>query len=122
MSDYKMDPEVKAKWVAALRSGDYRQAKGQLYDGNGYCCLGVLCEVLGQEKRFVEDEDNWFFGSGADMQAYILPNKVCKLADLMDADGILKVDPLISGSALSYLNDSKGLDFTEIADLIEQHL
>lgn len=47
-----MDPEIKAKWVEALRSGKYTQARGTLkkeVEGSGvsYCCLGVLCEVAG---------------------------------------------------------------------------
>ena len=43
-----MDKELKAKWVAALRSGEYRQAHGQLWDGtDGYCCIGVLCRLQG---------------------------------------------------------------------------
>lgn len=50
--DRKMDPEWKAKWVAALRSGEYRQGKMQLTkvhpDGSmDCCCLGVLCEITG---------------------------------------------------------------------------
>lgn len=41
-----------AAWVAALRSGDYRQAKGYLRreidQGKvGYCCLGVACDISG---------------------------------------------------------------------------
>lgn len=44
-----MNKELKQKWVAALRSGEYKQGKGKLlYHENGetsYCCLGVLCEV-----------------------------------------------------------------------------
>lgn len=44
-----MDQELKAKWVAALRSGKYKQAKGTLNDcGGGYCCLGVLLDVSGR--------------------------------------------------------------------------
>lgn len=47
----KMNPEVKARWVAALQSGKYKQAKGVLRQideaGNtlGFCCLGVLCNL-----------------------------------------------------------------------------
>lgn len=41
-----MNPEIKAKWVAALRSGEYKQIAGQLSDGDGgFCCLGVLCAI-----------------------------------------------------------------------------
>lgn len=43
----KMNPEVKAEWVAALRSGEYKQTKERvLADGRGgFCCLGVLCDL-----------------------------------------------------------------------------
>ena len=39
------DDEVR-EWVAALRSGEYKQGKGQLKDNGGrYCCLGVEAEI-----------------------------------------------------------------------------
>lgn len=42
-----MKASVKRKWIAALRSGKYRQATDSLYDGSrGYCCLGVLCRII----------------------------------------------------------------------------
>lgn len=34
------------KWLQALESGDYDQCRGMLYDGTGYCCLGVANKVL----------------------------------------------------------------------------
>ena len=48
-----MNPEVKKRWLAALRSGEYAQTTGKLhrldpdvFEPNdipaGYCCLGVL--------------------------------------------------------------------------------
>jgi hypothetical protein len=46
-----MDTKIKAEWVAALRSGEYRKGVGRLAridldDGvTSYCCLGVLCEI-----------------------------------------------------------------------------
>lgn len=50
----KMDRELRDKWVAALRSGEYEQGTGWLLkigdDGKKrYCCLGVLSEVCGVE-------------------------------------------------------------------------
>jgi hypothetical protein len=41
----KMNPEVKARWVAALRSGEYKQAKNSLRKQDAFCCLGVLCDL-----------------------------------------------------------------------------
>lgn len=51
----KLNPEVKTKWVEALRSGKYKKGIGQLMieakDSDSgedeYCCLGVLADVLG---------------------------------------------------------------------------
>lgn len=43
----KLDPEFKAKWVAALRSGEYKQCKGALHLNGGHCCLGVAEMILG---------------------------------------------------------------------------
>src|SRR4051812_10826866 len=41
-----MDPAVKARWVAALRSGEYAQGRSALRTAvDKYCCLGVLCEL-----------------------------------------------------------------------------
>ena len=53
-----MDPELKKKWIEALRSGKYKQGKNRLHraEDNSYCCLGVLCEVAGFEKRESTDE------------------------------------------------------------------
>jgi hypothetical protein len=50
-------------WLNALRSGEYKQGKGYLFDGTGFCCLGVLEKVMGtpliQEgyEFFFVDED-----------------------------------------------------------------
>lgn len=41
-----MTPELKALWIAALRSGDYKQGTGALRNpDNTWCCLGVLGHI-----------------------------------------------------------------------------
>lgn len=60
VKEFKLEPEFKAKWLAALRSGDYKQARNSLFNKlvvsneageklkvPTYCCLGVACKVLG---------------------------------------------------------------------------
>jgi hypothetical protein len=44
-----MNPEIKTKWIEALRSGKYKQARGTLLDERtgAMCCLGVLCHISG---------------------------------------------------------------------------
>jgi hypothetical protein len=52
-----VDKELKAKWVAALRSGEYRQAKNRLKDESGaMCCLGVLRVVAGNPDEGSDDQ------------------------------------------------------------------
>lgn len=45
-----MKPEYKEKWIKALESGAYDQAQMRLKSPQGWCCLGVLCELV---------EPNW---------------------------------------------------------------
>jgi hypothetical protein len=51
----KKKPEVKAKWVDALKSGDYKKGQGSLRAGSlvsetqQFCCLGVLCDLYHKE-------------------------------------------------------------------------
>lgn len=44
-----MNPEIKAQWIAALRSGEYQQGRKCLTtitaEGDKHCCLGVLCDL-----------------------------------------------------------------------------
>lgn len=60
----KLDPKVKKRWIDALTSGKFKQAKGVLRevavkgkeDGkpSGYCCLGVLTELFRTSKANTE--------------------------------------------------------------------
>lgn len=55
-----MNPDLKARWLAALRSGDYKQGPYRLETDDGrFCCLGVLCKVLGVDtfKGVTEEGD-----------------------------------------------------------------
>ena len=46
----KMNPLIKAKWVSALRSGEFKQGTMQLRTlDDKYCCLGVLCALAVRE-------------------------------------------------------------------------
>lgn len=99
------------KWIAALRSGEFRQGRGQLRRDNSYCCLGVACELYrrenGGEWRHLGNGRFSFFDV-----AGLLPNEVqCWL-------GLRRCDGFYGGSSLVGGNDG-GYSFAEIADLIE---
>lgn len=53
-------PEFKAKWIAALRSDEYTQARETLGSGKHLCCIGVGVNVAGLERG-----EGWYIGRGA---------------------------------------------------------
>ena len=101
-------------WVEALRSGDYKQGRGTLHDDQGFCCLGVACEVY-QEcvgGLFIHRMDlsgfHEYNGHGGD-----LPPALTKWLELEE-------DPIIGEKSAVILNDDDELSFNEIADAIEK--
>jgi hypothetical protein len=99
-----MDQEIKTKWVAALRSGNYKQGRYVLRDESGfYCCLGVLCEVIGDEIEPTE--------------AYLSVARRNELGLNADHPGTEHSEQ----SHLAHMNDD-GKSFAEIADYIEANL
>lgn len=49
MKNFNMNEVIKEKWADALESGEYNQTQGVLRDENGFCCLGVLCDLAVKE-------------------------------------------------------------------------
>lgn len=45
--DFVLGPN-QIKWLEALESGRYEQCRGVLFNGTGYCCLGVGRSTLGR--------------------------------------------------------------------------
>lgn len=52
-----MNPEIKTRWITALRSGKYKQGAGYLNENDCFCCLGVLCDVVKDELQIDWDEN-----------------------------------------------------------------
>ena len=46
-----MKKKLKQEWIEALNSGEYQQGQTYLYKDKRYCCLGVLCEVMGLNRE-----------------------------------------------------------------------
>lgn len=134
-----MNPEIKERWVAALRSGDYLQGRSYLNKIDGgrsfYCCLGVLCELAtadGVVNRVVRDGHEDMIQTrvryeGRDRAQFwerasekVLPADVIRWAGLDDCIPEATYDGRTY--TLSAMNDVDGLDFGQIADAIEESL
>src|SRR5688572_23859842 len=50
-----MKKRFKKQWLTALRSGKYKQTKHYLRTDAGFCCLGVLCDVVKDKLKSGED-------------------------------------------------------------------
>lgn len=108
-----MNDNAKA-WVAALRSGNYRQGIGKLKQNDRYCCLGVACELYQQAVG-----DLWVRAEVTGVTYYNnnnenLPDEVQKWLGLVSEWGANAADI----EALTDKNDT-GKSFAEIADIIE---
>lgn len=111
-----MNPEVKAKWLEALRSGRYKQGYQQLKDHDGnYCCLGVLCDIHAKETH------NAFTGKDYLRDRFALPEIVYKWAGLSGPLGAIPT-PINDHNSLADMNDKFKMTFHEIADIIEKQL
>lgn len=93
------------KWLAALRSGEWKQGKNRLFDGTGYCCLGVAAAVLAHS-----DDLNRTYPSDALVKDLGLFDSAGSPHDAQGADGEY---------CLSLLNDKKDKTFAQIADIVE---
>lgn len=118
-----MKQEIKERWVEALRSGKYEQGTGSLTTGSGrYCCLGVLCDLAvadgAIEPPIVVEAGMLAYGTRGETEH--LPRVVQRWAGLDQDSPEVLVDPDEgSWQELVELNDNTGLNFHEIADLIE---
>lgn len=41
----QMKSEIRDLWLDVLVSGQYKQTQGALSNAQGFCCLGVLCDI-----------------------------------------------------------------------------
>lgn len=124
-----MNTDIKARWVTALRSGEYQQGTGALVapgeDGvTRYCCLGVLCELAAMDGATRRWPGGGYGFSPARSSSTYLPGDVVEWAGLghYNPEVVTRHDKEFrSLEPLSRLNDI-GHSFTEIAALIEEHL
>lgn len=107
-----MNKENAAKWVAALRSGEYTQAEGRLRAGDSFCCLGVLCDLYARENP----DCKWMQDGSFDVpdDCTLAPTSVPVVGDQVAA-WIGEYEP----NSYAKMNDN-GKTFLEIAAQIEK--
>lgn len=111
-----IDAKMKAKWLKALRSGEYKQGRELLKTKDGkYCCLGVLAEINGHLKE-----------NGCVLLEYVVEHRPSQIytAGILDTDGGSWRND-VQGTVLEQameMNDSFEHDFNSIADYIEENL
>lgn len=137
----KMNPEVKALWIEALLSGDYKQGKSwlkQVHDDGPaeYCCLGVLCDLAEKAGIVTSTEESTTQGgrvvrySSSGNEEYsevtVLPKTVADWADFKWQKSISgsivgpnQYGDFEGGCSLVSLNDT-GASFEHIAGVIEE--
>jgi len=140
----KMDPDIKAQWVAALRSGEYKQGEKALAildgdDGPKYCCLGVLCELAEKAGVHLNTHPEYIpaFEAAAgtvQIKVYggeysVTPSAVKAWAGLTVSNPEVEVklpgDDVTTVTSVASLNDGNfgpKYDFNQIADVIEEQL
>ena len=112
----KMRPEIKQKFLEALRGGQYRKCKSVLKNNDSFCASGVLCDLHAQDTG-----GKWVYDTYLN-QAAVAPGIVHEWAGF----GAEEYPTLVATvgrntfpRGLESLNDN-GLTFLQIADLIEQ--
>ena len=130
-----MHKAYKEKWVKALRSGKYNQAKGQLVrergDDKTYCCLGVLCDLVRNDENLngigLRMECNEALSININGESGgVVPIGTRTYLELIDGNPTLNFRGREGTSqnyiqSLANLNDD-GMSFEQIADVIENKL
>lgn len=91
----RMPKNLLKRWLKALRSGEYKQASGTLYNTKtgGFCCLGVLQHVASGGKCEVDDDgyfecvpsSDWYSSNAID-----IPEEIeCTLMRMNDGKLVL---------------------------------
>lgn len=126
-----MDANLKAQWVAALRSGEYDQGHGALKvewygvkdQKPSYCCLGVLCDLIDpngwEDNLWVHADADPVHNQGYSSSYALLPfSLVGKVGFTEDGELPGVTDRSGFRVTLASLNDA-GFTFSQIADIVE---
>ena len=111
--------QLREEWIAALRSGDYTQAKGMLHNtakDDRFCCLGVACSLFAERLTMSRQLISGAFpGIAYDGRSGTMPQRLVNALGLI---GRVGESGQTSIPGLAEMNDA-GKTFQEIADALE---
>lgn len=123
-----MKPEIKERFLNALRSGKYNQCKGVCKNGDGcYCFTGVLLDL------YVKDNPNSRWGMIGGYESVIeLDDNFSNTAfnqKIADWAGLVKITddenvlcyPTNKGHKVYWCENDQGKTLEELADMVEQY-
>lgn len=120
----RLRADLRNRWIAALRSHQYPQIKGNLRTIDGYCCLGVLCDLTPELAHWIHAGRHSIWGSRAAPQETchsIPPNAVLKALFVEWGEKGMKEEQADFITILQQKNDLYNFTFEEISDYIEAY-
>lgn len=104
-----MNKKIKEKWIKALLSGEYKQGRYDLRSRDDrFCCLGVLCDIVGVEWQAPEFQGGSYAAEG---ETYTLSDEMCQRTGVSREHAEILAD----------MNDG-GAQFPEIVEYIKEYL
>lgn len=110
-----MRPDLKARWVRALRSGKYPPCWGHLHDQNGgFCVMGVLADLYCQDTGAKWVPNYYYYydlvSHTGSVARYTLPLEVFQWAGIRNIYAIRSIDRIYDNGSMSH---------ADIASIIE---
>jgi hypothetical protein len=124
----KLKPQVKQRWLQALRSGKIKQARGKLRrEDDSMCCLGVLCNLHAEShpKIAAKQTEKTSYMGNSDLPSVEVLKWAFKNWNSGFDDEAVFIHSTAGGfgysGTLAEKNDN-GASFKQIANIIEKHL
>lgn len=118
----KLTEEVYDAWIAALRSGNYNQGTGLLCFDDNFCCLGVLGDILEIPPERMNTNYLYVTNEFGQFRDKIVPEhiaiKYLTEIDIIQEYTSIQLLTLNFEHFLATMNDTGGLSFSEIADIL----
>ena len=128
--------DAQEQWLTALEGGSYTQTTGALRDAEGFCCLGVACDVSGLGEWYRYTDKMAWRDEGGHIWNGVLPPEVGEhlglfaaeevpfhksdLKNEFDVERVREMVGVLDVVCLSELNDG-GWSFKEIAGIVRRN-